>query len=130
MPASSPTAVAVGSVNSNFERSSFSLFNALGGPTVDLMAPGGFHLQSGDAIYSTQLGGGYSYLAGTSMATPYVAGVAALIWSHEPTLDASAVGERLRATAYAAPTWNANEYGAGVVCADRAVGLATQCGLD
>lgn len=130
MPANAPSAWAVGSVNSNFERSSFSRFDALGGPTVDLMAPGGFRLPNGETIYSTDLAGDYAYLAGTSMATPYVAGVAALIWSREPTLEASEVAERLRTTAYAAPSWNANEYGAGVVCADRALGLATQCGLD
>jgi subtilisin family serine protease len=130
MPANAPAAWAVGSVNSNFERSSFSRFDALDGPTVDLMAPGGFRVQTGGTIYSTGLRGDYAYLAGTSMATPYVAGVAALIWSREPTLEASEVAVRLRETAYKNPTWNANEYGAGVVCADRALGLASQCGLD
>lgn len=129
-PANAPDALAVGSVNSNFERSSFSQFDAMGGRSVDLMAPGGFQLANGATIYSTVLDDTYGFLAGTSMATPYVSGVAALMWSHEPRLEASEVIQRLRSTAYASPSWNASEYGAGVVCADRALGLSSRCGMD
>ena len=136
MPANSPGAIAVGSVNSNFERSSFSRFDALGGPTVDLLAPGGYLLANNDWIYSTYFNANattgycssYCRLAGTSMATPFAAGVAALVWSHEPTLTAAQLRARLEATAYMAPTWNAAEYGAGIVCADAALGRSTTCG--
>ena len=38
----------------------------------------------GSNIYSTALGGGYEYRSGTSMATPYVAGLAALVRARYP----------------------------------------------
>lgn len=54
------------------------------GASVDLAAPG-------RSILSTFLGGKYTYASGTSMATPFVAGAAALIWSATPTLTVSQV---------------------------------------
>jgi len=52
--------------------------------TVDLAAPG-------VSIYSTLREGGYGYLSGGSMASPQVAGAAALILSVEPSLSATAL---------------------------------------
>jgi subtilisin family serine protease len=47
------------------------------GTHVTIAAPGG-------DIYSTALGGGYEYRNGTSMATPYVTGLAALVRARYP----------------------------------------------
>lgn len=62
--------IAVGSTDSSDQASFFSST----GPDVELSAPGSL-------IYSTTLGGGYGTLSGTSMATPHVSGVAALVVS-------------------------------------------------
>jgi len=63
---------------------------------------------SGIGIYSTvnpDLNGGFLYepLTGTSMASPHVAGAAALVWSSSFGTSPSAVRERLLSTADAVP---------------------------
>ncbi len=55
--------------------------------SVDLAAPG-------KGIWST-VPGGYARFDGTSMASPHVAGAAALIWSKYPGLSSSQVRDRL-----------------------------------
>ena len=59
-------------------------FSNYGRNQVDVFAPG-------VDIYSTYLDGGYKAESGTSMASPVVAGVAALIMSYHPTLTAADV---------------------------------------
>jgi serine protease len=134
-PADSPGALAVGAVNSNGQRASFSMFDALGGPTVSLLAPGGRLIDAAGGtspfdrgILNTFPNDSYSYQVGTSMATPFVSGVAALIWSAEPGLSDDDVIDRLLTSTRFEAGWDPLEYGAGVLCADLALGLTTVCG--
>lgn len=62
------------------------------GSVVDLGAPG-------VAIYSTWKGGGYNTISGTSMATPHVAGSAALYIQSHPGVTWSQVRDGLKAVA-------------------------------
>jgi thermitase len=66
-PAKYPAAIAVGSLDSNLQHSSFSNY----GSDIDIWAPGG-------NIMSTKLSGGYGTGSGTSFAAPYVAGAKAI----------------------------------------------------
>ena len=63
-------------------------FSDYGANTVNLAAPG-------VDIYSTLPGGKYGYLSGTSMATPEVAGVAALAWAADPNATVAQVRSAL-----------------------------------
>lgn len=80
--------VSVAASNNMDAMASFSNF---GKTTVHLMAPG-------ENIVSSVVGGTYSSYSGTSMATPHVAGAAALLLAHEPSLTPTQVKERLMAT--------------------------------
>ncbi len=82
--------IIVGSVNSSNAISSFSQTPGNGG----CVASGGvtkcfkdvFLVAPGQSIYSTYMGGGYATMSGTSMATPYVSGVAARVLGAAPYL--------------------------------------------
>jgi subtilisin family serine protease len=53
----------------------------------------------GKDVYSTWVGGGYRTINGTSMATPHVAGVVALMLSANPNLTPAQVRSMLTSTA-------------------------------
>ena len=86
-PGAYPGVLAVGASDRNNERASFSQ----AGDFVGVAAPG-------VDILSDREGGGYVEMSGTSMATPHVAGVAALVATAAPG-TARALRSRLDATA-------------------------------
>jgi len=72
-------------------------FSHYGKTSVDMGAPGGTGDGTIKDIYSTIIGGTYGYSAGTSMATPHVAGVAALAIGKCPPITYSQLKSRLMA---------------------------------
>lgn len=75
-----------------------------------------FLVAPGQSIYSTYVGGGYASMSGTSMATPYVSGVAARVLGASPFLTPQQVVSILlqSATDLGAPGTDA-VYGRGLV---------------
>lgn len=65
--------------------------------------------------------GNYGYMSGTSMATPGVAGVAALVWSNHPDCTGSEIRDALKATSEDAGIMGKDDYfGYGIVKAKQA----------
>jgi len=87
-PAAAACALAVTAVNPGLVKSTYASY----GQWVDLAAPG-------DRIYSTYPDNGFAWWKGTSMATPFVAGQAALIRSADPDLSLEDVGMLISNTA-------------------------------
>lgn len=81
-----------------------------------------FLVAPGTSILSTYKTGGYAYMSGTSMATPFVAGAAASIMSYWPYLKANQVSSILfkTATDLGAPGVDA-VYGWGLVNLEKAL---------
>ncbi len=110
-PAAYPGAIAVAALQTGTnQKASFSNF----GSYVDLAAPG----TSIDSTYPTST---YTTLSGTSMATPFVSAVAALVESKCPSDTAAHVRSILESTAL----YVAQQLGHGRVRADQA--LAAPC---
>jgi subtilisin family serine protease len=117
-PAAYPDVVAVGAIDSADQRAFFSQT----GPHIDVVAPG-------VGVLSTVWDNGYATKDGTSMASPHVAGVAALIMSCNSNLTGPQVADIIRQTARplrdnpADPVPNDN-YGFGCVDAKAAIDRA------
>ena len=84
-PAAIPEVIAVGASNSSDEVADFSNW----GPELDVVAPG-------EDIWSTVPGGGWDLSSGTSMAAPFVAGIAAILVSRTPSIRPSEVQSWVR----------------------------------
>ncbi|NBU60640.1 MAG: hypothetical protein EBS27_02540, partial [Actinobacteria bacterium] len=91
-PASAPSAITVGATTSVDARASYSNY----GSCLDIFAPGS-SITSAYFTSSTAL----RSLSGTSMASPHVAGAAALLLEADPTMSPSAVAAKL--LTYATP---------------------------
>ncbi len=112
-PGGYASVIAVAASDSNDLRVSFSST----GPDVELIAPG-------VSILSSIPGDGYAYYSGTSMASPHVAGVAALVLAARPTLTNAEVRLILQQTAENLGLKQEHQ-GYGLVRADLAVQAAS-----
>lgn len=101
--------IAVGAVDKNGKRADFSNF----GDYKQVMAPG-------VGILSTYFGSRYEQLDGTSMATPFVAGLAALIKSVNPHLTPPEVIDLIRQTSSKSDQYG-KEFGYGIIDALKAI---------
>ena len=82
-----PNMISVAAIDNQGAKASFSNY---GKRSVHIGAPG-------VNVYSST-GGAYDSWSGTSMATPHVSGVAALVWANEPNLTAFELKQRLLQT--------------------------------
>ncbi len=113
-PAKMAECIAVGATDATSELAWFSNY----GPELELVAPG-------TTIYSTVTGGYYGSANGTSMATPQVSGVAALLFALNPSFTANQVRAILSVSAIDMGANGRDAYfGYGLVNAYRAVQLA------
>ncbi len=108
-PANCPSIMAVAALDTELNVANFSCggFEENGGQ-VDIAAPGF------DILSSWKQPKNYKLLNGTSMATPFVSGVAALLWEANPQASAAEIWMQLTQTAKRL-NLNASDIGAGLV---------------
>jgi subtilisin family serine protease len=110
-PASFDHVVSVAATTNSDAKASFSNF----GPAVDVAAPG-------VNIESAYVNASYRQMSGTSMATPHVVGLAALIRSYHPTYTVDEVETAMEITALDLGTPGRDDYfGNGRIQVDQAV---------
>ncbi len=122
-PAGCNGVITVAANNREGKRSNYSNY----GVAIDVTAPGGEG--SGDGMIHSTVNSGrtspasatYGGMNGTSMATPYVAGVVALLLERKPSLTPDQVGAMLRDTARPFPSYCVGGCGTGIVDAAAAV---------
>jgi len=126
-PASCSGVITVAATNRSGGRAYYSNFGSI----VDVAAPGGdVRTSAANGILSTLNSGAttpgsdiYEYYQGTSMATPHVVGVVALMLSKNPSLTPDQVETLLKSSSRAFPA-TCSQCGAGLVDANAAVDAA------
>jgi subtilisin len=117
-PGNYPEALSVGWANRDDTvdpDSSSQRFRRRTQPVVpDLVAPGG-------DIVSAAPGGGHQLMSGTSMATPHVAGLAALLWQAEPEATVTRIERAIFASCAPLPGVPDTRQGRGLPHAPRAL---------
>lgn len=106
-----PNVISVAALDRSDNLASFSNY---GVKTVHVAAPG-------KEILSTWLNDGYREASGTSMATPYVSGIAALILANEPDLTMAKLRERVLGSVDKTDALNGKVSSGGRVCAANAL---------
>ena len=112
-PANCKSIMAVAAIEQTMKIAHYSNAGPLGGgePKVDITGPG----TSRSASFPTR----YKIESGTSIATPFVSGVAALFAEAFPEARGQALWDLLCSKARELPGHNARDFGAGLVCAPR-----------
>ena len=112
-PAEHPAVITVGALQQNHDRTRANYSSY--GDRLDVAAPG-------DKVKSLKPGGGYVEMSGTSMASPHVAGLVALIRAQHPDWTVDQIKKHLTGTADdLGETGKDKYYGAGAVNAFRAL---------
>jgi serine protease len=132
-PANCSGVITVASVNRSGGRAYYSNYGAV----VDVAAPGGdVRTSASNGVLSTLNSGTttpgsdiYAFYQGTSMATPHVAGVIALMLARNSGLTPDEVESRLKSSTRSFPT-TCSQCGTGIVDALAAVNAATGGGGD
>ncbi|MFG3658444.1 S8 family serine peptidase [Streptomyces sp. NPDC047706] len=124
-PGNCGNVISVAATNRSGAKASYSNYGSL----VDISAPGG-QTSTGTAngIYSTLNSGtrtpsteSYAYYQGTSMATPHIAGLAALMKSAKPSLTPAQIESAIKSNARALPGACSGGCGAGLADAAKTV---------
>lgn len=105
------------SVASTTVEGDLSSFSCYGASTVDVAAPGSY-------IFSTVPNSQYKTLSGTSMATPHVSGLAALIWMYRPKLSMQQVKEIIMDSVQLLPSLEGQVLSKGLINAHNALEAA------
>ena len=117
-PAGLNGVVSVGAVDASDVEADFSTFNR----AVDLSAPG---VETLSTVPTDEDPLGYERFSGTSMASPHVAGVAALVWADRPGLNVAELEAVLRASATdLGAAGRDDHYGSGRIDAEAALSEA------
>ena len=105
--------IVAGATTSSNTKSGFSAYGAF----VDVMAPG-------SSVWTTEVGGGYTPVSGTSFSCPLTAGLIALIWSANPSLTPNEVEAILKQSAKPLDLVNDWNVAYGLINSRNAVAMA------